>query len=111
MDYNKNFDVSIFQDRLVTLLNKRQLSVSGFAEAIGEKDTRIRWILKHGKETISLSLLCKMADFFNVSIDSLIGIDHEHHVDLAVFEFLRRPENGHIREALRTMALRSKFRR
>jgi transcriptional regulator with XRE-family HTH domain len=67
-------------DKLDKLLAIKDLSRMGFAKAAGIPYTTVINLYEKGSENIKLSTLCKIADFFEVSLDFLVydGRDSRH---------------------------------
>lgn len=67
MEYRNNFAAN-----LAALRKQRGLSLIALGEAVGVTDEAIR-LMEKGKRSPSFEMLCALADYFNVSIDGLIG--------------------------------------
>lgn len=67
MDYK-----NIFSSRLHDLRAKKALSQKALADVIGLSDAAIT-MLEKGKRSPSFEVLCALAEFFDVSIDYLVG--------------------------------------
>jgi transcriptional regulator with XRE-family HTH domain len=64
--------MSSFPERLVELRKSRSLTQKQLAEAIGAHERGIRFY-EAGKKQPTLDSLMKLADYFDVSIDYLVG--------------------------------------
>lgn len=67
MDYRKNFS-----ERLSALRKQRGLSLAALGETLGVTDEAVR-LLEKGKRSPSFEVLCALADYFDVSLDYLVG--------------------------------------
>lgn len=67
MDYRKNFS-----ERLSALRKQHSLSLAVLGEALGVTDEAVR-LLEKGKRSPSFEVLCALADYFDVSLDYLVG--------------------------------------
>ncbi len=63
----------LFAERLHDLRIERGLTQSELAHALGASQRRISY-LETGKVEPDLALLCKLAEFFSVSLDFLVGL-------------------------------------
>ena len=67
--------MSKFSERLKELRNERQLSILNLAKEIGVSDaTMCRW--ENGQNDVKGKDLIKLANYFNVSSDYLLGIEN-----------------------------------
>lgn len=66
------FDRKIFADRVARLRKEADVSQQTMAEAIGTTKVTISRI-ETGQRAVSVEMLCAIADYFNVSIDYLVG--------------------------------------
>lgn len=67
MDFRKNFS-----ERLSALRKAKGISLSSLGEHLSVTDEAVR-LLEKGKRSPSFEVLCALADYFNVSIDYLVG--------------------------------------
>lgn len=67
MDFRENF-----AERLSTLRNQRGLSLSSLGASMGVTDEAVR-LMEKGKRAPSFDVLCALADYFDVSLDYLVG--------------------------------------
>ena len=67
MDYRKNFS-----ERLSVLRKQHGLSLAALGETLGVTDEAVR-LLEKGKRSPSFEVLCALADYFDVSLDYLVG--------------------------------------
>lgn len=67
MNYRENFSA-----RLLSLRKSKNISMKELGENIGISDEAIR-LMEKSKRSPSFEVLCALADFFNVSIDYLVG--------------------------------------
>ena len=67
MDYRKNFSA-----RLSTLRKESGLSQKALGEILGVSDAAITFLEK-AKRSPSFEILCALADYFDVSLDYLVG--------------------------------------
>lgn len=67
MDYRKNFS-----ERLSVLRKQHSLSLAVLGETLGVTDEAVR-LLEKGKRSPSFEVLCALADYFDVSLDYLVG--------------------------------------
>ncbi len=63
----------LFAERLHDLRAERGLTQGELANALGTSQRRISYLEK-GKVEPDLALLCKLAEFFSVSLDFLVGL-------------------------------------
>ncbi len=63
----------MFAERLKDLRTERGLKQSALAEALGTTQRRISY-WETGKVEPDLLSLCKLAEFFSVSLDYLVGL-------------------------------------
>jgi|GEM_PF-1429292 len=82
------FDVNILGSRLRELRQSRKLSLKDVADGIGSKKSSIGNIERGGKPA-SLAMVISLAEFYNVSIDYLLGASD-----------LPRPLPAHIQEII-----------
>lgn len=66
------FSKNIFAQRLKTLRKSRKCTQLTLANLLGITRTQIS-DLENGKTSTSIERLCKLADYFDVSIDYLVG--------------------------------------
>lgn len=66
------FDKNIFASRLLELRKSRNLNQSKTGEIVGLTQTAITKIEK-GERAASIEVLCALADYFDVSLDYLVG--------------------------------------
>ena len=66
------FSKKIFSTRVKELRKKNNTTQNGLAELLGVTKTQIS-DMENGKTTTSLERLYILADYFNVSIDYLVG--------------------------------------
>lgn len=69
---NAMFSKNIFAQRLKMLRKSRKCTQLTLAELLGITRTQIS-DLENGKTSTSIERLCMLADYFNVSIDYLVG--------------------------------------
>lgn len=62
----------VFIDRLISLRKRDQLSLQSLGAAIGATKGTIG-NLEHGNKRPSLDMVLALADYFNVSLDYLVG--------------------------------------
>lgn len=67
MDFRENF-----AERLSTLRNQRGLSLPSLGASMGVTDEAVR-LMEKGKRAPSFDVLCALADYFDVSLDYLVG--------------------------------------
>lgn len=67
MNYRKNFSVVLHE-----LRKKNNLSLQAIANVVGVTNQSIS-LLEQGKRSPSFEVLCIIADYFDVSIDYLVG--------------------------------------
>jgi transcriptional regulator with XRE-family HTH domain len=67
MDYRKNFS-----SVLLALRKNNTLSLVALGDALGISNQAVS-LLEKGKRSPSFEVLCALADYFNVSIDYLLG--------------------------------------
>ena len=67
MEYRKNFS-----ERLSDLRKQRGLSLAALGGILGVTDEAVR-LLEKAKRSPSFEVLCALADYFEVSIDYLVG--------------------------------------
>lgn len=61
-----------FATRLSALRNNRGLSLSSLGTSMGITDEAVR-LMEKGKRAPSFDVLCALADYFDVSLDYLVG--------------------------------------
>lgn len=61
-----------FSMRLSTLRKEKHLSLIALGSIIGVSDEAIR-LMEHAKRSPSFEVLCSLADYFDVSLDYLVG--------------------------------------
>lgn len=66
------FDKIIFAERLHTLRNESKLNQTQLGDIVGISQFAISKIEK-GQRAASIEVLCSLADYFNVSLDYLVG--------------------------------------
>ena len=66
------FSKEIFADRLKTLRAQNHIKQSELAAIIGVKNTTIS-MMELGERGPSAEVLCALADYFDVSLDYLVG--------------------------------------
>jgi transcriptional regulator with XRE-family HTH domain len=62
----------LFAQRLATLRRERKLSLQQLGDAIGKTNQAIS-LFEKGKGLPSFEVLCQLADYFDVSLDYLVG--------------------------------------
>ena len=67
MDFRKNFS-----ERLSLLRKQKGVSLATLGEYLGVTDEAVR-LLEKSKRSPSFEVLCALADYFNVSLDYLVG--------------------------------------
>lgn len=67
MDYRKNFS-----ERLCALRKGKGESMAALGEYLSVTDEAVR-LLEKGKRSPSFEVLCALADYFDVSLDYLVG--------------------------------------
>lgn len=67
MDYRNNFSA-----RLCELRKQKRISLASLGQQLGITDEAVR-LLEKGKRSPSFEVLCSLADFFDVSLDYLVG--------------------------------------
>ena len=67
MNYRNNFS-----DRLSSLRKINGVTLAAFGELLGVTDEAVR-LLEKGKRSPSFEILCSIADYFDVSLDYLVG--------------------------------------
>lgn len=63
---------AIFSERLSALRLSRKVSMACLGEAVSVSDEAIR-LLERGKRSPSFEVLLALADYFDVSVDYLVG--------------------------------------
>lgn len=71
MEYRKNFS-----ERLSFLRKENKLSLMALGEALSVSDEAVR-LMEKGKRSPSFEVLCALADYFDVSLDYLVGRSDE----------------------------------
>lgn len=66
------FSKESFSDRLKSLRAEKNLKQSELAAIIGVRNTAIS-MMESGERGPSAEVLCALADYFNVSLDYLVG--------------------------------------
>ena len=66
------FSKEIFSDRLKSLRTQKQLKQSELAEIIGVRNTAVS-MMERGERGPSVEVICALADYFDVSLDYLVG--------------------------------------
>lgn len=82
-------------DNLKQLRNTRGISQKGLADAIGVSQQSINKYENHNIEP-DIQTLCKMADYFGISVDYLIGRTEENDLN-QLFPTLNEDEKAMIR--------------
>lgn len=67
MDFRKNFS-----ERLSDLRKDKGISLIALGEYLSVTDEAVR-LLEKGKRSPSFEVLCSLADYFDVSLDYLVG--------------------------------------
>lgn len=67
MEYRKNF-----AGRLAELRKRENISFLDLGRTLGVTDEAVR-LLEKGKRSPSFEILCAIADYFDVSLDYLVG--------------------------------------
>ena len=67
MDYRNNFS-----QRLNLLRSEKSISMASLGALLGITDEAIR-LLEKSKRSPSFEVLCSLADYFDVSLDYLVG--------------------------------------
>ena len=67
MDYR-----AVFSERLAALRLSRKVSMANLGDAVSVSDEAIR-LLERGKRSPSFEVLLSLADYFDVSLDYLVG--------------------------------------
>lgn len=67
MDYKKSFS-----ERLVQLRKDKSLSLASLGTVLGVTDEAVR-LMEKAKRSPSFEVLCALADYFDVSLDYLVG--------------------------------------
>mgnify|MGYP004459734371 FL=1 len=67
MDFRKNFS-----ERLSALRKEKNISLKELGYILGVTDESVR-LLEKSKRSPSFEILCALADYFNVSLDYLVG--------------------------------------
>lgn len=62
----------LFSDRLSSLRNKKNISRTELGEVLGITDEAVR-LMEKGKRSPSFEVFCALADYFDVSLDYLVG--------------------------------------
>lgn len=63
---------NIFADRIKSLRKAKKVTQSDISELLGVTKTQVS-DLENGKTTTSIERLCTLADYFDVSLDYLVG--------------------------------------
>ncbi len=61
-----------FSVRVSQLRKDKKLSMAALGDILGVSDEAIR-LMEKGKRSPSFEVLCSIADYFNVSLDYLVG--------------------------------------
>ena len=61
-----------FSSRLAQLRKEKGLSFAALGQVLGVSDEAVR-LMERAKRSPSFEVLCALADFFNVSLDYLVG--------------------------------------
>ncbi len=67
MEYRKNFS-----EHLTALRKQKNVSLVSLGQHLGVTDEAVR-LLEKGKRSPSFEVLCALADYFDVSLDYLVG--------------------------------------
>lgn len=67
MDYR-----NIFSERLSLLRKSRSISLAALGKILSVTDEAVR-LMEKGKRSPSFEVLCALADYFDVSLDYLVG--------------------------------------
>lgn len=67
MEYRK-----IFSEHFASLRKQKGISLATLGDFLGVTDEAVR-LLERGKRSPSFEVLCALADYFDVSIDYLVG--------------------------------------
>lgn len=67
MSYRENFS-----SRLFDLRTRKKLSMKDLGTIVGISDEAIR-LMEKARRSPSFEVLCSLADYFNVSLDYLVG--------------------------------------
>ena len=67
MDHRKNFS-----ERFSVLRKQKAISLAALGDILGVTDEAVR-LLEKGKRSPSFEVLCALADYFDVSLDYLVG--------------------------------------
>jgi len=67
MNYRKNFSTALHE-----LRKQNNMSLQAVADIVGVTNQSIS-LLEKGKRSPSFEVLCSLADYFDVSIDYLVG--------------------------------------
>lgn len=67
MEYRNNFSV-----RLSDLRKAKKISMSDLGKELGISDEAVR-LMERAKRSPSFEILCALADYFDVSLDYLVG--------------------------------------
>lgn len=67
MDYR-----NIFSERLLLLRKSRSISLAALGEILSVTDEAVR-LMEKGKRSPSFEVLCALADYFDVSLDYIVG--------------------------------------
>ncbi|MCH5279713.1 MAG: helix-turn-helix transcriptional regulator [Christensenellaceae bacterium] len=67
MDFRKNFS-----ERLAAMRKAHNISMAALGDYLSITDEAVR-LMERGKRSPSFEVLCALADYFNVSIDYLVG--------------------------------------
>lgn len=67
MDHKKSFS-----ERLVQLRKDKSLSLASLGTVLGVTDEAVR-LMEKAKRSPSFEVLCALADYFDVSLDYLVG--------------------------------------
>ncbi len=67
MDYRNTFS-----ERLAALRKQKGVSLAALGDFLGVTDEAVR-LLEKGKRSPSFEVLCSLADYFDVSLDYLVG--------------------------------------
>lgn len=66
------FSKELFAQRLRDLRTQSNVSVANLCEAVGITKSAVSRF-EHGKDNPNYNTLCALADYFNVSLDYLVG--------------------------------------
>jgi repressor LexA len=73
MSHMSSFDMDAFRARLQRLMDERKVARKPLAKAAGLGETALRDIFEPERRDVRVGTLVKLADYFEVSLDDLIG--------------------------------------